>query len=128
MSDALDTSVVLRLLVGEPPEQAEAARRHLEASDQPVVVDRLVIAESYFALRHHYRVPHVDAAEALLALLSSDRVSASPAMTSALRAARAAPEPGLVDRLIVAAAQESGHTLRTFDRRLARVDGARLLR
>jgi predicted nucleic acid-binding protein len=128
MSDALDTSVVLRLLLGEPAEQAEAARRHLAASTQPVAIDRLVIAESYFALRHHYRVPPDDAAEALLALLSSDRVRGSPVMVSALRAARSAPEPGLVDRLIVAAAQESGHTLRTFDRRLARMDGARLLR
>ena len=61
MSAGLDTSVTLRLLTGVPTEQATAAREFVAASPSPVVISDLVIAETYFALRHHYEVPHADA-------------------------------------------------------------------
>ena len=128
MNDALDTSVVLRLLTGEPPEQAEIARRHVERSTDPLWVDALVVGESYFALRHHYGVPHREAVDALLALVRSDRMLASEETRAALASARAGAGPGVMDRLIVAAAREVGRVLCTFDRQLARLEGARLLR
>ena len=65
MSIGLDTSVVLRLLTGVPLGQAEAARRMLAASRDTIFVSDLVVSESYFALRHHYEVPHANAARAL---------------------------------------------------------------
>ena len=70
MSAGLDTSVTLRLLTGVPTEQATAAREFVAASPSPVVISDLVIAETYFALRHHYEVPHADAVRTLLALVS----------------------------------------------------------
>lgn len=128
MSEALDTSVVLRLLTGEPPEQADVARRYVGQRAEPIRVDALVIGESYFALRHHYHVPHREAVGALHAFVCSDRVRVSSEVIDALKTARAEREPGLLDRLIVAAARDAACVLRTFDRRLARLDGALLLR
>lgn len=127
MSLALDTSAVVRLLVGEPPEQTDAVRRQLARSPVPVWVDALVVGESYFALRHHYGVPHRDAVEALRSLLASDRVAAHDAVRAALTDARDGNRPGLMDRLILATAQGDGRTLLTLDRQLSRLEGARLL-
>jgi len=53
----LDTSVVLRLLIGEPRAQAEVARRRIERAliaGEKVIVTDLVVAEAFHALRHHY--------------------------------------------------------------------------
>ena len=58
----LDTSVVVRLLVGEPQNIARATRRRLERAveaGERVLVSDLVIAEAYFALQHHYGIPKV---------------------------------------------------------------------
>jgi predicted nucleic-acid-binding protein len=77
----LDTSVVLRLLVGDPQEQAQSAFRFInEAATQghEVWVSDLVVAETYFALHAHYHVPKEQALRALLELLESGRVNPEP--------------------------------------------------
>ena len=127
MTETLDTSAVLRLLTGEPATQAEQIRRLLEHADGPVVVESLVIAESHFALRHHYGVPHREAVQALLDLLSSDRVRAAAESRVALVGALTTEHPGVMDRLILEVARANARTLLTFDRQLARLDGARLI-
>ena len=74
----LDTSVVVRLLTGMPVEQANSARAALEA--QPygsVAVSDLVVGETYFALRHHYGVPHGRTIAALRAFLFDSRIRAT---------------------------------------------------
>lgn len=68
MTHGLDTSVVMRLLTGDPPDQAEAAAAFLtesKGSGDRLLVTDLVIAEVYFALHSKYKVPK---AEALLRL------------------------------------------------------------
>ena len=50
MAIGLDTSVVLRLLIGEPRAQAEVARRRIEralVAGEKVVVTDLVVAEAF---------------------------------------------------------------------------------
>jgi predicted nucleic acid-binding protein len=50
----LDTSMVVRLLVGLPEAQAQAARIRLERAvdtGEPVLVSDLVLAETYHALQ-----------------------------------------------------------------------------
>jgi predicted nucleic acid-binding protein len=97
----LDTSVVVRMLVGLPVAQAKLARTRLERAleeAEAVLVCDLVVAEAHFALQHHYGVPKDAARELLLSFLESGVVSAEPKQAvSALRQARGA---GLVDRLI----------------------------
>src|SRR5437764_854327 len=64
MPIGLDTSVVVRLLIGLPEAQARTARRRLELAverRERVVVSDLVLAETYHALQHHYRMPKREA-------------------------------------------------------------------
>ncbi|MEM8867873.1 MAG: hypothetical protein AAGC73_06365 [Verrucomicrobiota bacterium] len=53
-----DTSFTLRLLVGAPKAQAEAAEKELNrrtAKGEAIAVSDLVVAETYFALQHQLR-------------------------------------------------------------------------
>ena len=73
----LDTSVVLRLLTGAPPDQAKTAvalldRLHRE-QQRPAVSD-LVLSEVYYALQYHYRVPKAEVLAALRAFVDSGEV------------------------------------------------------
>ncbi|HEY5441835.1 MAG TPA: PIN domain-containing protein [Gemmatimonadaceae bacterium] len=131
MSVGLDTSVVLRLLTGTPPHQAETARGLLASAQEPVTLSDLVVGETYFALRHHYAVPHADAVRPLTALLSDPRVRGSGVARAVLAEASsrgpAKSRPGLIDRLIHADYGRDDLQLVTFDRDLARIPGVRLL-
>jgi predicted nucleic acid-binding protein len=124
----LDTTVVLRLLTGQPAEQADSARRALAAATAPVHVSDLVIAESYHALRHHYTVPHARAVQALSLLVNSGDVRVPGHAAAVLSdSASRATSPGLVDRLILAECVANAGELLTFDRDLARLPDARLV-
>ena len=128
MTVGLDTSVLVRLLVGEPTAQAEAARGLLATGD-PVAVSDLVVGEAYFALRHHYRVPHRKALGALRGLLGDPRVhptGVARGVVAAMPDAESAP--GLMDRLIHGDYGRDGVALVTFDQYAAHLAGARLLR
>ncbi|WP_396202077.1 PIN domain-containing protein [Gemmatimonas sp.] len=131
MSIGLDTSVVLRLLTGVPAKQADAARTMLGASRDAICISDLVISETYFALRHHYAVPHDDAAHALAALLDDPRVQctgvAKRVVQDATARAASRSTPGLMDQLILADYRANQCTVATFDRELAKADGAQLV-
>ncbi len=125
----LDTSVLVRLLLGQPADQAAAARRLLEeaiAAGEPVIASDLVVAEAYYALRHHYGVPDDVARAQLAALLDSGLLETDPPKLS--RATRAPPPPGLVDRLIQSRYSQLGAVTRTFDKALARTEHCLLVR
>ena len=131
MAIGLDTSVVLRLLIGEPRVQMEVARRRIESAliaGEQVVVTDLVVAEAFHALRHHYGVPETVALGQLREFLGSGVAHVDP--TGARDALRpgARGQAGLVDRLIVARHRALGATTATFDRRQARLEGGVLLR
>ena len=102
MTLGLDTSVVVRLLIGQPAEQAEAAR-HL-VDDQPrgtCAISDIVVGEAYFALRHHYLVPHARAVGALSALLADPRLRSTGVARHVLaRMSGKESGAGLIDRLI----------------------------
>ena len=133
MTLGLDTSVAVRLLVGEPAAQAEAARRVLEEGVRDsvtlsVTISDLVVGEMYFALRHHYAVPHAKAVAALRALLNDHRIRATGVARQVLDDM---PDrdagPGVMDRLIHADYARDSSILLTFDRLAARLRSARLL-
>lgn len=131
MTVGLDTSVTLRLLTGEPGDQAETARAFVAAAAEPVSISDLVAGESYFALRHHYGVPHVEAVRALLGLVSDPRVMALGAARTVLADAaslsHAKSQPGLMDRLIHAAYEREGVRVVTFDRAMGRLEGVEVM-
>ena len=132
MTVGLDTSVVVRLLTGEPRAQAARAREALKAAvasgGGPVLVSDVVVGEAWFVLLHHYAVPHEEAVAALVALLSDPRILNNGAAREALAEARAgATRPGLMDRLIAGGYSLLGAEMLTFDRDAGRLPGVRLL-
>jgi predicted nucleic acid-binding protein len=129
VSIALDTNVVLRLVTGRPEHQATAARALLEQLERigaTALVSDLVIAEAFYALRHHYRTPDSVALEQLTLLFEDPAVvgESAPAVLATLPFG---DDPGFVDRLILQHARDRQHRLLTFDRALAALpDAARL--
>jgi predicted nucleic acid-binding protein len=127
----LDTSVVLRLLIGEPRAQMEVARRRIERAliaGEEVVVTDLVIAEAFHALRHHYGVPEAVALGQLREFVGSGIANVDPVGARQALDPAARERAGVVDRLIVARHRALGATTATFDRRQARLEGGVLLR
>lgn len=68
---ALDTSVIMRLLTGQPLDLTSVARNYMaetERSGAKVFVSNLVIMEAYFACQHHYGMPKEAVLEDLLTI------------------------------------------------------------
>ncbi len=130
----LDTSAVLRLLVGSPVDQAEAALgfvKHSRSNGVEIVVSDLVVSEAYFALHAHYDVPKATAIDALREMLDSGLVEPAdgPGILKVLAsAARSSAKPGFVDRLIHEQYQRSSARMATFERAAGRLTGSLVLR
>jgi predicted nucleic acid-binding protein len=130
----LDTSVVLRLLVGAPSDQAQSALRFVKdqlTAGSRIVASDLVVSEAYFALHAHYGVPKSKAISALLEMLASGLVEPAdgPGILTVLAAtARAPSKPGFVDRLIHAQYRRSSAGMATFERAAGRLSGTTVLR
>jgi predicted nucleic-acid-binding protein len=125
----LDTSVVVRLITGEPEALAQAAAQRLEmalARDEPVIVTDLVAVETYHALRHHYQVPESEVRELLGSFLRSGVVRLDP--ETGIDEMEATGGAGFVDRLIHARHRALGAVTLTFDGTQARLEAAELLK
>jgi predicted nucleic acid-binding protein len=125
----LDTSVVLRLLVGAPEAQARSAQRRLERAveqGEVVILCDLVVAETYYALHFHYGVPKSEARRMLMRLAQSGIVTLEP--RQAEEALGAMGGAGLVDRLIHARHRALDAVTLTFERKLGALEGAVRLR
>lgn len=125
MTVGLDTSVVLRLLVGRPAAQARLARQRLQAAHErgdAILVTDLAIAEAYFALHYHYGVPKAEARARLLEMATSRVVTVSP--PEAVWALEPSKGAGVVDRLIHARHRAGGAVSWTFDHEMAALEGA----
>ena len=129
---ALDTNVIVRYLVGDHPEQAEAARVLLEGliPGNPGFICREVVMEVGWVLERAYRFTRVQIAEVLLDLTASDSLVVEYADDVAVAAYRYRQGGvGFSDLMVLAAAERAGAApLYTFDRRLARMDGAVLVK
>jgi predicted nucleic acid-binding protein len=129
----LDTSVLIRLLIGLPPEQAATAVDFIQKAriaGRPVVVSDLVISEAYFALHAHYEVPRPEAIAALHEVLRSGLLEPAdgPAVVEMLEAAaRSSAKPGFVDRLIHAQYERLPASMVTFERAAGRLAGTTVL-
>ena len=77
MTAGLDTSVVVRLLTGEPEALAVVALRYLQdqlRAGERVLVSDWVVAEAYYALQHHYKVSKKETLDALRSFLDTPGV------------------------------------------------------
>ncbi len=127
----LDTSVVLRLLVGEPIEQAHRANQLLDdlfVAGEKACVSDLVISEVYFALQHHYSVPKAEAFESLKQMFASGEIVGTGVAPSVLQTKNlASAKPGFVDRMILAGYRSEQNTLATFEKKSRSLEGVLVL-
>jgi len=128
---ACDTSVIMRLLTGQPLEQFHAAVAFLdetEGSGQKVFVSNLVVLESYFACQHHYGMAKIDVLDGLARLLGASTFVVHPQLLPLLAThGLSTAKPGFLDRLIHAEAATVGLPLVTFEKAAARLPDTRLL-
>ena len=132
MSTGLDTSVVLRLLVGEPEDQARRALAEVETlmrRGSTLLVSDLVVSEVYYALQYHYRVPKVEALSLLKHFFGASGIKASGGAMGVLATpSLATAKPGFVDRLIHADYALSTREVLTFEQAAGRLQGVRVLK
>ena len=127
----IDTSILVRLLTGDPADEFERTRAAFEQllQEEPsaeIQASNLVIAEAYFVLQHHYGVGKPEARSALDSVLTSGLVHPLHG-PSVLEALKDAQEPGLLDRLIVVEYADQEVITLTHDRKMGRLPRCRLL-
>jgi predicted nucleic acid-binding protein len=127
----LDTSVVLRLLTGQPVAQAATAVAFLDdlrrRGDRPVLSD-LVVAETYYALQYHYGTRKAHALEALHRLFEDGEIESMGEAGDVLRTSGlASAKPGFVDRLIHRAYVAAGGRMATFENASAKLSSVIVL-
>ena len=125
----IDTSVLVRLLTGTPPDAYSRCVERLRAlvvSGAEIFASNQVIGETFVAVQHHYGVSAADARSELSKALRSGLVA--PLNGQAVIAALEAPgDPGLFDRLIADDYSRADLQVLTLDRKMVHLPAAQLL-
>lgn len=133
MSIALDTNVLVRLLVRDDDVQFEAAKRlinHAEAAGQPILIMLCALLETEWVLRSRYKLDKASIAAAFGSLLESRGVmfEHEPTVEEALYVWSQHPAADFADCLLLARAAQLGRTrFVTFDAGAAKLPHAELL-
>ena len=128
---AIDTNVIVRYLVGDDPEQTEAAHALLDGltPDEPGFICREVMLETAWVLERSYNFTRTRVAEALMDLTASDSImveNSDEAAAAAYRYQQGGAD--FADRMILSAARRwTALPLHTFHRRIPRMEGATLV-
>jgi predicted nucleic-acid-binding protein len=121
---AIDTNVLVRLLTRDEPEQAAAADAFVQSG---AWVSVLALAEALWVLAAVYDRDASQLMRAVEMLLDHQQLTLQEpeAVAAALATFRRRPALGFSDCLLIELARKAGHLpLGTFDRELAKVDGA----
>ena len=121
---AVDTSVLVRLLVRDDADQVEAAEAFVASG---AWISHLVLAETVRVLASVYGLDAGRIATAVGMLLDHDRLvlQDGDVVKAALGSFRERPAAGFADCLIVEIARKAGHRpVGTFDRSMSRLEGA----
>lgn len=124
---AVDTNVLVRLLTRDDAPQVAAAEAFVANG---AWVSHLALAEATWVLASVYDRGAAAIATAVEMLLNHQQLTVqdADAVTAAVRQFRRRPSVGFSDCLMVEIARKAGHgPLGTFDRNLARIDGAQRL-
>lgn len=132
MSFALDTNVLVRLLIADDPEQGQAAATLVQvAFDAGVrtLVPQGVILETEWVLRSRYKLSRDDIAGAFTAILETHELEVQDAVTfeEALKLFKDVPGTDFSDCMHAANTAHSGRTLATFDKKASRLPGTALI-
>ena len=123
----IDTSILVRLLTGDPEDGYMRCVRKLtaliEEQGAEVFASNQVIGEAYIAVQHHYGVSKADARAGLAQVLRSGLVAPLNG-GSVFFALEATGGCGLLDRLIADDYQRVGLETLTVDRKMAALENA----
>lgn len=127
MIGSLDTSVILRLLLADVPEQHRAARRLVDSGE--FHVSDAAVIETSFALGRHYRLSRDEQHAVVSGFLAQPTIECNlPLLMQTLDLYVAHPKLSFEDCYLVSAAEHAvAAPLFTFDQKLARQTSARLV-
>lgn len=77
MRKLLDTNLVIRFLLKDIPNQAEAVRKILASDEEELVLTDVALAEIVWVLTSYYQLPKTDVVDKLLDLLTLDTIHAN---------------------------------------------------
>ena len=121
---AIDTNVLVRLIVRDDPRQTASAENFIRGG---VWASVLALAETVWTLASIYRFGSKALADSIEMLLNERDLVLQDreAIAAALELFRAKPSLGFSDCLMLQLARKAGHLpLGTFDRNLGKVEGA----
>jgi|SRR5581483_5112955 len=124
---AIDTNVLVRLVTGDDQQQVTVAEKFIRPS---AWASLLVLAETVWVLDAVYQREPKQIMQAIQMLLDHEElVLQDPdVVMAALEHYRKRPSLGFSDCLVLEIARKAGHIpVGTFDRNLAKLDGAQLL-
>lgn len=124
---AVDTNVVVRLVIRDDDEQVASAEAFILKG---AWVSSLVLAETTWVLSAVYNLDHVGIATAIEMLLSHESLTLQDPdlVAAALDKYRRKPALGFSDCLILEIARKTGHVpLGTFDKNLSKLPGTEKL-
>lgn len=124
---AVDTNVLVRLVVRDGPKQVAAAEAFVERG---AWISHLVLVETVWVLASVYRLRRREISTAVEILLNHQNLAIEDPDTvaRALEIYRKKSTLGFSDCLVLEAAHRAGHLpLGTFDRALGKLDGAQRL-
>ena len=131
MKYALDTSVLVRILVNRPQPLAsdviaEVSRRIADGAT--MVVSNLVLSEAYYAVQHHYGVDKETALRSFRILSFNDGFEFSEEAKAILAMEGLDhAKPGFVDRLICAEQQRVGVQVLSCEKAFRRMPNAEVI-
>lgn len=123
MAAAIDTNVLLRVLVRDHPGQARAAEALIANG---AWVSHLVLAEAMWVLGSTYRQSHAAIGNTIEQLLQHERITIQDpdVVIRALANFKTHRKVNFSDCLVLEIARKAGHTpLATFDRDLGKLEG-----
>lgn len=124
------TNVLVRFIVGQPPdlyEKSVALMKAVEEGDVTLRVDEIIAAEVVWVLKSVYKFTAQEIATAFLGILSQDGVVVSDVVISAL-ALFGSQGISFGDALLAARMQQSGVArVFSFDKHFDRIPGIRRL-
>ena len=131
MTFGLDTSVVLRLLTGEPSElAAHALERYQQgiAKGDDFAVSDVVAAETHYALQHHYGKTKEEALAALMVFSGGEGISFSPDFMAAIKTPNIhKANPGFVDRMLASGYTSKGQITLSCEKSFRKLPDAEVI-
>ena len=123
---AVDTNVIVRVLIDDPDEPGQtAAARDLLRKERAVLVPDLVLIEMTWVLRTSYRFSRDMVAKAVGSLIMHGKFKLeSEALAAAALNLYETSQADYSDCWILASMRARGVELMTFDKKLARLEGA----